>query len=324
MPPKLVFHVGLAKTGTTSLQLYCHDHRRALAALGLLYPRRQVGWARNHSPLVASYIAHRPEDRSVAVRWSSREDAVRSLSTELETRACRTALVSSEHFSTHFDRSEARRLAEDFARFDPIVVMVMRDTHGRFLSSYGTHVTAGGRLTPDAYAATVLVPGTRYMSLRETIGIWEDAFGRERLRLIDYDAEQDLVGAVLRECGVDPALLPASGEYRSRASLDPATTEILRRTNERIVDGFGKAPETSLLGWSRLMLLSYLHRQRLGRRTMDRSGRWRLSERVLASLDAIAVDDATFLAETRGLTLRGSSARGRIDTSQTLVAANAG
>ena len=312
MKPRLVFHIGLAKTGTTSLQLYCHDHRGALAGAGLLYPKRQIGWARNHSPLVASYIAHRPEDRSVAFKWAPRGDAVRSLASEIEAGACPTALVSSEHFSTHFDRSEALALAADFARFDPLVVIVIRDTHGRFLSSYGTHVTAGGRLTIDAYAATVLMPGTRYMSLRETLRIWEEAFGRERLRLVDYDAETDVVAAVLRECGIDPSALPPASGYRNRASLDPGATEVLRRANERIVAAFAPRPETSLIGWVRLMLLSSRYRRRLIRRPTGEAGRWRLAPDVLARLDVIAEEDRLWLAETRGLAPRGSSARSRI------------
>lgn len=184
MARRIVFHIGLAKTGTTSFQHFCRDHRRLLERHGVLYPRRQVGRGGNHSPLVATYIAHRAEGPTVAIRWQPRDEAVRSLCAEVEASPAATALISSEHFAMHFDRSEALQLATDFARFDPRVVITLRDPHARFLSSYNTHVTAGGRLRLEDYARSVLVPGTRFMSARETVLIWQEAFGADNIRII--------------------------------------------------------------------------------------------------------------------------------------------
>ncbi len=311
MPRRIVFHIGLAKTGTTSFQRYCYAHRRTLRGSGLLYPRSQLGWARNHSPLVASYIAHRPEDRSVAFRWAPRREAVRALIGEIEAAACATALVSSEHFSTHFDRSEALELADDFAALDPLVILTLRDTHARFLSSYATHVTAGGRLTPDQYAATVLVPGTRFMSLRETVLIWQEAFGRDRLQLVDFDAEPDIVPAVLRRCGI--AAGPPPSARRSRVSLPPSAIEELRQANRAIVARQAVGPRDSLGAWTQLTLLSTLCRRHLVRRGSDvTEDRWRLAPETMATLDALAAADLAWLATERGLVLAGSDARDRI------------
>ena len=35
---RLVLHIGLEKTGTTSFQAFCAEHRPALAQSGVLYP----------------------------------------------------------------------------------------------------------------------------------------------------------------------------------------------------------------------------------------------------------------------------------------------
>ena len=306
---KLVFHIGLAKTGTTSFQRFCQSHRRDLRRRGLLYPKRQLGRAANHSPLVASYIAHRPEGPTVAMRWMGRADAVRSLTAEIEASPCETALVSSEHFSTHFDRSEARELAEDFARFEPIVVVAVREPHGRFLSSYNTHVTAGGRLPLEDYARSMLVPGTRFMSVRETILIWQEAFGAERVRIVDYDASPDMTTALLRHCGIDA---PAPTADRHRVSLDAETIEALRCANAAIMARQAVPPDASLAAWLQLSAFSILCRRHLAGLPLGAGKPWTVSERTLAELDELAAADRTWLAATFGLELQGSRARQRL------------
>ena len=54
---RLVLHIGLEKTGTTSFQAFCADNRAALAARGALYPANAECFLRlNHAPLAASYF----------------------------------------------------------------------------------------------------------------------------------------------------------------------------------------------------------------------------------------------------------------------------
>lgn len=317
---RIVFHIGLAKTGTTSFQRFCHAHRGFLRRHGVLYPRRQCGRHRNHSPLVASYIAHRPEDPSVAMRWAPRLEAVQTLTAEIDASDTESALISSEHFSIHFDRSEASQLARDFARFEPEVVIMLRDTHARFFSAYNTHVTAGGALDIEDYARATLIAGTRYMSMRETILIWQTAFGADRIRLIDYDAEPDVTAAILRHCGIDG---PLPGTPRVRLSLGADVVEQLRGANAEIRRRQPVPSKRSLAAWLQLTLFSILCRRRLVKsaglngNAMSEAARprWTLSPRTMAALDAIAARDRDWIAATYGLTLRGSGARDHIAVS---------
>lgn len=313
MARHLVFHIGLAKTGTTSFQRFCHEQRRLLKRHGVLYPRAELGRAKNHSPLVASYIAHRPEGPTVATRWRPRAEAVRALTAEIDASRCATALVSSEHFSTHFDRSEALQLARDFARYEPTVVIAVREPHGRFLSSYNTHVTAGGRLPLEDYARSMLVPGTRFMSMRETILIWQEAFGAERVAIVDYDAAPDVTAAILRRCGIEVALPPGD---RHRVSLDVETVEALRCVNAAIVARQAVPPDASLAAWAQLSLLSILCRRHLaglrGESVRSTAGLWAVSEQTLMELDALDAEDRQWLADTYQLVLHGSNARRRL------------
>ena len=121
MGKRIVFHIGLAKTGTTSFQHECHAGRRLLARDGVLYPRAMEGLAKNHSPLAASYLAHRPYDPTIAPKVVPRAAAVTKLRAEIDASPCRLALVSSEHLSIHFDAYEAGHLAEDFSAYDPLL-----------------------------------------------------------------------------------------------------------------------------------------------------------------------------------------------------------
>ena len=321
MAHRVVFHIGLAKTGTTSFQHFCHDHRRLLARHGILYPRQGLGRGRNHSPLVASYIAHRPEGPSVALRWAPRAEAVQALTAEIDASPAATALISSEHFSTHFDRLEARELAADFRRYDCLVVIVLRDPYGRFLSSYNTHVTAGGRLGLEDYARSMLVPGTRFMNGWETVKIWQEAFGAERIRVIDYDATSDVTAAILQRCGLDVPL-SRTADYRHRVSLGPDAIEALRCVNAAIAARQSVPPESHLAAWLQLSLFSYMCRRQLARH--DAGPRpWPVSVETMVALDAIAAEERPNIAVSHGVVLRGSRARqGMVVT--TPAAADAG
>lgn len=306
----IVFHIGLAKTGTTAFQHFCRHHRGFLRRHGVIYPRRESGRHGNHAPLVASYIAHRPEGPTVALRWRPRAAAVRGLHEAIEADGAPTALISSEHFSMHFDQSEAQTLAADFGDHDCSVAIVLRDTHARFVSAYNTHVTAGGHLPLEAYARSVLIPGTRYMSAGETVRIWQEAFGRDRIRIIDYDATPDIAAAILQTCGIE-APLPPTAHARRRVSLAPDAVRVLRAANEMIARWQTTPAERSVAAWAQLSLFSILCRRRLGQGT-PRCGGWTVGPATLQALDEIADADRRFFAETYAIRLRGDATRARL------------
>lgn len=311
MKRRIVFHIGLSKTGTTSFQTFCFHNHRALRRLGILYPRSQTGFARSHAPLVASYLSDEPKDFTIALRTRPRHDAVRELMEEINASRAGVVLISAEHFSDHFDRGKAAQLAADFAAFDPQIVITLRDHHARFLSSYGTHVSAAGCLQIEDYADSMLVPNTRFMSAKETLLIWEEAFGASRLAIIDYDAEADVTAAIFRHCGLADLGGLGTNRYRSKASLGPELTSALRLANEAIIlrQRYRQGPAA----WLQRSAFSILCRRRL---TAAKGGSsenaWSLSGSVMGRLDALAASDRAWLEETHGLRLLGSSTRSLI------------
>ena len=302
MDKRIVFHVGLAKTGTTSFQHECRHNRRRLARAGVLYPRATRGWAKNHSPLAASYLAHRPHDPTIALQVVPRELAVAAVHREIAASACPVALVSSEHFSIHFDLYEAGHLAADFADLSPEIVVALREPYGRFLSMWNTHVTAGGQLSLEDYARTILVPDNRFISIRETLLIWREAFGADRVHLVDWDTTRDVGAAVLRRCGV---MQPPPARARRRVSLPLGTIEALRLVNAGIA---ARQTATGVAAWAQHSAFSVLARRRLARQAGGES-RAIVSPRTMAALDLIWAQDRDWLAESCGFALASTRDR---------------
>jgi hypothetical protein len=302
MTKRLVLHIGLAKTGTTSFQHDCRRHRRLLARNGVLYPRAMCGFAKNHSPLAAAYLAHRPHDPTIAMRVVPRADAVAAVTAEIEASPCPVALLSSEHFSIHFDPYEAAQLAQDFAAYAPEIVVAIREPYGRFLSMWNTQVTAGGALTLEDYARTILVPDNRFISIRETLVIWRQAFGAQRVHVIDWDAGCDPGAAILARCGADA---PLPGGRRRRVSLPLGAIETLRLVNEMLAV---RQPSPGVAPWAQRSAFSWLARQRLARMAFPKE-KPIVSEQTIQALDAIYAQDSAWLAETYGLSLASSRDR---------------
>ena len=78
---RLILHIGLEKTGSTSFQAYCTENRQRLAAVGALYPANAACFLNfNHAPLAASYFtAEEAEALAIAGRSADRAEAIAAL-----------------------------------------------------------------------------------------------------------------------------------------------------------------------------------------------------------------------------------------------------
>src|ERR1700722_10965312 len=96
--PRVIFHIGAEKTGTTSFQRFCWENRAELLGQGLLYPTASFAYgkmSRNHAPLVASYLTGAvAPDYSVANVWRTREETLGSLFAEIQRAAAHSVLLS--------------------------------------------------------------------------------------------------------------------------------------------------------------------------------------------------------------------------------------
>lgn len=293
---KVIFHIGLEKTGTTSFQRFCTRNARRLITNNVLYPKRSSAFhALNHAPLTASYLrSESPDDFYLRSAITSSE-MVKSLKREIETSGVEKVIISSEHLSSRFRAPQIEKLAKDFNEYECHVVIALRDHLSRLFSSYSTHVMSGSDQTLDEYAEMVLIPDNLYMRYAETIRLWEASFGNDNVIVFDYNDASDVIYAILSKIGLMHLRNTLTDDHKCNASLDANVTEALRIIN---IANRSESAYRSKIAYLEFIKLQYirsvLKKKLQGQRTCSH---WRLSQRNRKQLLDIAESDALWLAK---------------------------
>ena len=303
----LILHIGLERTGTTSLQRFCADHQRQLRDASILYPTRSLAYHggvwRNHAPLACCYFHDQLRDLTVPFPADRRADVLASLFREIDSSGVDVALLSSEHFSSRLREPQAQALAADLAGYDCRVSVVVRDHLSRFFSSYSTHVIAGGVTSLDAYADGMLSPGSLHFKTADLIRAWDEAFGPENVGVFAYDRKGDALRAMIERFAPGESAklsLPPLSRYGDNFSYGPLVTEAFRRANIRATER-GSWADTPR-DWARRRVINFLLKMWLrATRINPRSGLWRLDDARMARLMALAEADRQTLGERYGV-----------------------
>ena len=302
--PRLVFHIGLEKTGTTSLQHFCADNTALLLRHGLLYPTRNRGFGLyNHANLAAAYLDDRPRDFTLTTARVSRPEVVASLLAEIRRSEAPTVLLSSEHLSSRFDAAKAALLAGDFAGFEARVAVTLRNHEARFFSSYSTYVCGGGVMDLDAYAQHMLRPDDPYFRIGDTVARWRAAFGPGSIDLFDVDAQPDIVPVVLGAYAATPLPAGLRRPYRDKPSVSPAAAEAMRLTNRAVAERQGEGRRGSYAAWLQRRYFQRGIARALAAGPPAAPEPWRLGGPMRRRLRAIAEADRRWLAQECGFTL---------------------
>lgn len=303
--PRIVFHIGLEKTGTDSFQRFCSEQRALLKEFSTLYPTESLAFgAYNHEPLVAAYL----DDGDVTIRSSRRprREVLESLMAEIARSGAGTVLISGEHFSSRFREGQIERLAADFSGFDCRIAVVVRAHRARLFSAYSQSVLAGRGLTLDEYCDEVFAPDNRYMRCAVTIGAWDRVFGRDKVSVFRHTRGIDIV-PVLGEALISPELpVSRAPPYWENISIGPGATEWLRRVNAAVnrIPGLSRPAARLALREPRRALARLFARLNPNR---DPAG-WRLSDANLRRLNKIVAADAAWLADRYGVRLEDRGA----------------
>jgi len=290
---KVIFHIGLEKTGTTSFQRFCTRNARGLIKHNVLYPKRSSAfYALNHAPLTASYLHSESPDDFYLRSTITSSKMVKSLKREIEASGAETVIISSEHLSSRFRAPKIEKLAEDFSEYDCHVVIALRDHLSRLFSSYSTHVMSGSDQTLDEYAESILLPDNLYMRYADTIRLWEASFGRDNVIVFDYNEASDVISSILSKIGLLHLRNKLTDEHKSNASLDATVTEALRLIN------IANRSERSNFSYIEFIKLNYV-RSVLKKKLQQKSNcsHWSLRQPYLKQLLDIAKDDALWLAK---------------------------
>ena len=238
--PRVFLHIGLAKTGTTSIQAALEQSQESCAAHGLCLPG-----GRHHVHRRAAYdlVGRRIEgDRgSVAGSWRRLVQAVEACSTP-------RAVVSEELLALARPR-HVRRLGTDLGAHELEVVVGVRDLGRTLLSGWQQEVVNAQTFGWREYADAVRDPdrgavraGVAFWLRHDVLRVldtWERLVPRDRIHVVTLPPP-GAPGEVLLDRFADAVGLPAGvlrldGPLRNPA-LGPVELEVVRRLNTRLGD----------------------------------------------------------------------------------------
>ena len=297
---KIIFHIGLEKTGTTSFQRFCTRNARRLLQYNVLYPKRSSAfYALNHAPLTASYLpSERPDDFHLRSPIANSE-MVKSLKEEIEASSVEKVIISSEHLSSRFRPPQIEKLAEDFNAYECHVVIALRDHLSRLFSSYSTRVMSGSDQTLDEFAEMVLEPDNLYMRYADIIRMWEASFGRDHVIVFDYNEASDVIYSILSKIGLTQLRAILTDDHKCNASLDANVTEALRLINIANRNESAYRSKIPYLEFIKLQYVRSVLRKKF--QAQSHGSHWRLSEPYREQLLDIAEADALWLAKSRAM-----------------------
>lgn len=235
----IILHIGVEKTGTSSIQRFLRLNREMLKRNGILYSAEAGG--ENHMALAAAAEADEKYDDLRIMRGLNTPAKLRdfrarlsqALAAEAAASGCSTIVFSGEHCSSRLTAAaELDRLAAILGGIggDIRVIVYLRRQDEFLCSSYSTDVKSGHsgamRLPPPQLREN------RY-NFEALLDRWCSVFGREQVICKRYDLSRfrdgDVVNDFAETIGIDPD--GYERPKRVNESLDVTTLEFLRLFN---------------------------------------------------------------------------------------------
>lgn len=232
-PPRLLLHIGMHKTSSTSLQRFFVRNRVVLGCMGIHYPKAFDANGKRlpkHNDLFHAISHEKDLGKPHPVLGSSAE-RVEMLARQIE--KGRTTVVSAEGLS-----GESPAFAKAFAplrgRFDVRVICFIRRQDDWAKSFYKQMVQSREVRESRSFEEFIAAQSTReHLNYAQLLGWWADAFGDPAIRVEIYKPETRVLPGFLRAAGLPKslALLPFSGGIQNRSPVS-GFVERLRAANE--------------------------------------------------------------------------------------------
>ncbi len=191
---RLVLHIGMIKTGSTSIQYSMGESRSALLKHNINYPSiRPFNHVATFPPLfiddpTKSFGFRRAlkpsEDKDVKVR-SYRETWIR----EFESCKQDNFIISAEDLGLPFFRKKAVALVKEFVEpyFEEVSVIVYVRHYDTFIASHVQEVVKNGDRRDIREIVNRFMDCPPQLSYRKSISKWIDVFGRENIIVKPFD-----------------------------------------------------------------------------------------------------------------------------------------
>ena len=237
-------HIGLEKTGSTSIQKYCSHHRKRLSKKGILYPS-SLG-QKNHTKLALvlpdyakiDFLRRQSGITTLQQIRTASQRLQRALRTEIIDCQPHTVIVSNEHLSSRLTTPEEiqrlRTFLLPFARTLTIYVY-LRPQEQLILSRYSTYIRCGGTKN---FAEYLQLPRPVFLNYASLLNQWSAVFDDNNIqvRLFNRDAleEGNVVTDFIKQLPLADPDLPQADAGSSNISLPIATLEKLRKLYLRL------------------------------------------------------------------------------------------
>lgn len=239
--PSLIVHIGLEKTGTTSIQDLFHQHESEFAKAGLKKANGLSG--RNYVSL--GLIGLKNGEQNFVTRWTNTshsdvEDAGNELihrlkvsNDEQSSRFASSELISS---SLSSESKVKRFCVQIFAQIpNALIVLTLRRQEELLISRYTSAIFGGTTREFDKYLHAAVPP---QINAELILGWWEKHVPVGHLRLVPYIESQASSVFLFRffssiGVNIDSVVTPKALSRRSNLSLTWETLEALRLIRER-------------------------------------------------------------------------------------------
>lgn len=251
----LVLHIGMTKTGSTSIQHFLRENRDALADHGWLYPRTP-GKTRH---VRLGFFVKSDEELAKTGAWVTgdypepavfRKRFPKRLTAELVGSGLQRAILSEEFLWQATRLSAVRELTAPIARSTRVVVYLRRqDDH--LVSAYQQSVRGGDTQRIDSFAA-VRGRSAAYDYASRLAG-WQRDVAPDELVVRRFESAHFPGGSLyqdfLTSAGVDVAADGLATPPRRNESLDADAVEFVRIYNLHRIENEGLTPAQVRNGW---------------------------------------------------------------------------
>lgn len=227
MESNVIIHIGLHKTGTSSVQAFLYENREKLRSQGVIYECMDENWA-NHHPIAVGWTYAKKNERVV--------DFLNEL---LSLSEGKTLLLSSEMFAeANFD---VESFLDFFSDRKVRVVAYLRNPCDQIVSSFNQVVRDPKTRWTDPMESKPFPYDPSYYALLRR---WMLA---PKLELCPYDSAQWYNGSLLSDfcntIGVDNDGL-IEEKRKENVSIPPAFLEIVRSMNNA---GISEEPRSKII-----------------------------------------------------------------------------
>ena len=245
-------HIGLAKTGTTSLQYALQEHASSLAEDGVLFPG---GTHARQTAAVYDLMGRKVKGEEL----SNVPGAFGRLVSEIDSWTGRQAVLSQEILALARPK-QVRHLVEALGTHQVIVVVTVRDLARAICSAWQQEIFQGHSYTWSEYLAAIrgnrdgaASAGLSFWArqdLLQVLGRWEEWVPRENIRIVTVPPAGQphhlLFDRFAEVLGLQRGTLDSERHGRN-PSLGAAELEALRRMNTTIEEEGGGPHQHQLL-----------------------------------------------------------------------------